>query len=349
MADSTGIENADARWNVLTGCSYKGKCRKRCWARSMARRVRAALGDKSGYPADDPFAPTFHADRLAAPLGWKKPQRVAVSFMGDMWSPEVSNEQIAAVFATMACCPQHEFMVLTKQLKRMERWFAWLDGGGHYGAYPRMDDSCRLISVPPPWGSIPEERPWPFPNVLVGTSVSTQEDADERLPWLMECPGRRWISVEPLLEQVDLRLKHLFHTQDFGESDPLAATLLHQGVEEGNTVVRCGIAQVVVGGESGPSARPMHPQWARSLRDQCKEAAVPFTFKQWGSWALKGSVAGPSTDFGVLGADGTWHPKTTGWNGRPEDGVEAYMVKVGKKRAGDVLDNARHHEPPRQT
>ena len=92
----------------------------------------------------------------------------------------------------------------------------------------------------------------------------------------------------------------------------------------------------------------MHPDWARSVRDQCQAAGVPFFFKQWGEWALKGSVDMQSSDFGVLAPDGTWYHQHTGWNGRPidPDTGEAFMVRIGKKAAGRMLDGRTWDEFP---
>jgi protein gp37 len=160
--------------------------------------------------------------------------------------------------------------------------------------------------------------PWPLPNVWLGTSVENQHAADERIPWLLKCPAAvRFLSMEPLLGPVDL-LEHIhthrcsacnwigFRTDitdedeneeavcpGCGTSDQLGPRmdfLWNPGVEAGEAERRCRqnrhspIDWIIAGGESGPGARPMHPDWARSVRDQCHAAGVPFFFKQWGSW-----------------------------------------------------------------
>lgn len=170
------------------------------------------------------------------------------------------------------------------------------------------------------------------PNVWLGTSVENQESYDERLRHLIETPAAvRYLSMEPLLGPVKL---------DFN---------------------RYPVDWVIVGGESGPNARPMHPEWARSIRDQCQEAGVPFFFKQWGAWDLVRRTATKdhsgyqthydprkSKRFGVLTPDGEWYEGATGWNGRSEDPDthEAYMHKVGKRTAGRLLDGREWSEFP---
>jgi protein gp37 len=158
----------------------------------------------------------------------------------------------------------------------------------------------------------------PLPNVWIGVSVEDQATADERIPLLLQTPAAiKFISCEPLLGPIDFRKVSGFN---------------RIGLDLRNW-------WVIVGGESGPGARPMHPDWVRSLRDQCVAASVPFHFKQWGEWAVKSEYVN-SKDFGVLAMDGEWFPSTTGWNGRPidPDTGEAYMIRVGKKAAGHLLD-----------
>jgi protein gp37 len=146
---------------------------------------------------------------------------------------------------------------------------------------------------------------WPLPNVWLGTTAENQEQADKRIPHLLQCPAaKRFVSVEPMLGQVELT-KIIYNNK----AHDCLATSSHR------------IDWVICGGESGPRARPMHPDWARSLRDQCKAASVPFFFKQWGAWK-------------------PWD----NWTGDP---AKWPAERVGKKKAGSLLDGAEHKEYPK--
>jgi protein gp37 len=185
--------------------------------------------------------------------------------------------------------------------------------------------------VPPGWLD-----KWPA-HVWLGVTAENQEQADKRIPLLLQVPAAvRFVSVEPMLGPVDLSLSL--------RKCPLFPHPSYQ--------CNARIDWLIVGGESGPNARPTHPLWAWSLRDECKAAGVPFFYKQNGEWVLssrkpQGGRVGPD-DFGVLTLDGRWLPGTTGWNGRDidPDTQEAYMVRVGRKAAGDLLDGVEYKQFP---
>jgi len=173
----------------------------------------------------------------------------------------------------------------------------------------------------------------PLPNVWIGTSVGNQDEADERVPELLAgFPGwNLWVSVEPMLSEV-----RLSRGCDYNWLDPVH-------VSNGSRPAKLSFC--VLGGESGPGARPMHPDWARTLRDECKQAGVPFWFKQWGEWLPDSETL-----------DMTWTVKD-GHPGAPVDfigkpvcnlspGLHAF--RVGKKVAGDYLDGKQHHELPQE-
>lgn len=218
-----------------------------------------AVGDTTGV--------RLHEDRLTVPLHWRKPRRVFVCSMADLFHESIPDEFIARVFAVMALAPQHTFQILTKRPGRMR---SLLGGWGiHNLVMDRFanDDDLYVRRALAAGGG----QAWPLPNVWIGVSVEDQKSADLRIPILLDTPAAvRWLSCEPLLGPVDIsRDEWLFSGK-------------------GNCV-----DWVVVGGESGPGARPMHPDWARSLRDQCAAADVPFLFKQWGEWAPDGFDIGP--------------------------------------------------------
>ena len=175
MSEKHGIPYVSKSWSPITGCSYTGNCASLCWARNFSKR----LAGRAGYPADDPFRPTFHADKLDAPLRWRKPQRVAVCFMGDLFDAGVLEEWQDEVFCAMSdiLCTRHTFLCLTKQ-------------------------PGRMLNFARTWETSA------FSNVWLGVSITNQADADERLPLLATIASagwNTWVSVEPLLGPVDLR------------------------------------------------------------------------------------------------------------------------------------------------
>ena len=205
---------------------------------------------------------------LDQPLRWKKPRHIFVCAHSDLFHEKVPDEWIDQVFGVMALCPQHVFQVLTKRPRRMRSYV--LDRC--------CDDSGDLLeSIANSVYGLSEASldeiddavlKWPLPNVWHGTSVEDQLTANQRIPLLLETPAAvRWISAEPLLEEVTV----------FSLDGPVD---VYKGMES-------PLHWVVCGGESGPRARPMHPDWARSMQDQCEAAGVPFFFKQWGGRTSK--------------------------------------------------------------
>lgn len=194
-------------------------------------------------------------DRLDQPLRWRKPRHIFVNALSDLFHKGVPDRFIAKVWAVMALAPQHTFQILTKRHGRMRA----LLNSEHFKDQVAVEMAGTL-------NLSPRDRldlHWPRRNVWLGVSVEDQERADLRIPALLDTPAAvRFLSCEPLLGPVDL-------------------TLLPWENEHGHA--EC-VDWVIVGGESGPGSRPMHPDWARSLRDQCTTASVPFLFKQWGDW-----------------------------------------------------------------
>lgn len=236
------------------------------------------------------------------PLGWRTPARIFVNSMSDLFHEGVLDEVIDRVLTTVALSPRHTYQVLTKRPRRMRDYFL---GDWAIRVYSAIDGN--------PAGAT--SAGWlaggqPLPNLWLGVSVEDQCRADERIPLLLDTPAAvRWVSAEPLLGAVDL-----IRTMDRAGYDPVWS------------IRQCGLDWVVVGGESGPGARPMHPQWARSLRDQCAAAGVPFLHKQNGEWASVSEVEGPGQHFSF------------------PDG--ATVRRVGKRAAGRSLDGVIHDAPP---
>jgi len=252
MGDKTGIAWTDATWNPVTGCSKVSQGCKHCYAERVFPRayhgqtvrtlqVEEVSNGVIGREGTRPRRFTdvrCHPERLDQPLRWRRPRRVFVNSMSDLFHPDVPDEFIADVWARMALSPQHTFQILTKRPERMRDL---LSGAEVY----------RLFECP-------------LPNVWLGVSVEDQATAIARRPVLLETPAAvRFVSAEPLLGPVNLMLGQA------GYPDPdFDADKLHW---------------VIVGGESGPKARPFDLAWARSIVHQCQAASVPVFVKQLGA------------------------------------------------------------------
>lgn len=266
---ATKIEWADAVWNPVTGCTKVSEGCAHCYAERMAKR----LAGRVGYPADQPFRVTLHPDRLVEPRRWKKSRRVFVCSMGDLFHEHVDQAYIDRVIVEMARAEHHTFLLLTKRPGRMADYFAQPEV-----LIPRLQmlydrrvsDAIGRAQNPTGKGCgvmyATIGPAIPLPNLWLGTSVENQAAADERIPHLLRCPAAvRFLSIEPMLGPMQLPFR----------------TVAGGDLPWGNDMSG-GIGWVIVGGESGPGARPMHPDWVRSVRDQCQAAGVTFFFKQWG-------------------------------------------------------------------
>ncbi len=254
---ATSIEWTQRSWNPMVGCSIVSPGCTNCYAMKQAARIQKMNptgGSGSNYVNHyDGTTKVVNGnvvwtgkiaiapDRIfLEPLRRKEPTTWFVNSMGDLFHEDVPNVAIDHVFAVMALCPQHTFQVLTKRAKRMQAYIAW-----------------------------------PLPNVWLGVSAEDQTRADERIPLLLQTPAAvRFVSCEPLLGPIDLT-----------EIEHAPAHCLHAlaGIKaetDGTASYGARLDWVIVGGESGPGARPMHPGWARTLRDQCAAADVPFFMKQ---------------------------------------------------------------------
>lgn len=329
MADRTGIEWTDATWNPVTGCTKVSEGCDHCYAETIAHRF---TGTKA-YP--NGFGVTLRPERLDQPLRWKRPRKVFVNSMSDLFHKDVPDDYIARVFAVMARAPQHTFQVLTKRPGRMRSLL---------NSPTFMQDVWRAFQRPNlgPLDEI-ERMPWPLPNVWLGTSVENQKWADVRIPLLMETPAAiRFLSCEPLLGHIKLTHLHSYcPTHDF---------------PGGFCVGRCRDRRlpdwVIVGGESGPGARPMDPRWARHLRDDCTNAGIAFHFKQWGEWGLQGDSTRKCfiwPDGSTQDARGLYSSPITGAlipTEIPTRPGWIHMVRCGKRTAGRELDGQTWDEYP---
>lgn len=328
----TKIEWADTVWNPVTGCTKVSEGCRNCYAERMSKR----LAGRCGYPADDPFKVTLHHERLYEPWKWKKPKRIFVNSMSDLFHPDIPFEFIRRLFAIMRRFNQNIFMILTKRPERMRKFINWYKND---------------------WLKVNEDE-WKrnYGHIWIGVSVENQAVADERIPLLLQTPAAvRFISAEPLLGAIDL-------TSLWGVCPECGSWEIYEPRGDMRYCDDCGadvpipkigIDWVITGGETGPGARPMHPDWVRSLRDQCQAAGVPFFFKSWGEfapddegesdnlpWVSEETDRSRDRVIDMRGDD------RTNWEGPDQVGPFALMRHVGKKKAGSSLDGRTWEEFP---
>lgn len=342
MGDRTSIEwtrgddgSPGATWNPLVGCSRVSPGCDHCYAITAVHRG-AAMGTRQhqgltvhpeGERLDWNGEITVVEHLMDQPIRWKRPRRIFVNSLSDLFHPAVDRDVIARIFAVMSLAPQHTFQVLTKRSQRMQDL---VDSGRFAG---RVDDFREELQ--PGCGDVP----WPLPNVWLGVSVESNRYAF-RARHLSTTPAAvRWVSAEPLL----------------GPLDELPLD---------------GIDWIVVGGESGPGARPMHPDWVRDLRDRCLSYWCPrchgsfslplgmtcddhrptrgpaFLFKQHGSWRWADSDADNREDSTEVNPDGSTFPLREG-HGPWAHPDSAVTNRMSKKDAGRELDGRTWDEYPR--
>jgi protein gp37 len=251
------IEWTGKTWNPVTGCMKVSPGCKHCYAERMAARLHLMQPAKYAHG----FWPTYHPGALLEPLHRGKPTTWFVCSMSDLFQVDVPDEFISRVFAVMALSWRHTYQVLTKRAERAADWLAAneLRVREEWGALESVISYARNHNQPIDGQPAPRLPPsardwpgWPPPNVWLGASCEDRAYGLPRLERLRNTPAAvRFVSAEPLLEGL-------------------------------GTVDLTGIDWLICGGESGPGARPMAPDWARSLRDQCQAQKVAFFFKQWG-------------------------------------------------------------------
>lgn len=319
MGDKSKIEWCDATWNVIGGCTKVSKGCEHCYALGMSWRMQNNPKAPDRYrgvveKVDGELRWTGQVnldhEALEQPLRWTKPRRIFVQSMGDLFHPDVPGTFIDQVMKTVLLAPQHTFMVLTKRARRMFDYF--------YGENP-LDYA-------------PE-----FPkNLWLGVTAENQARAEERLPWLLQTPAAvRFVSIEPMLGPVTLQGGNVPDNPDGPWPEgPLYDYAYLRGVT-GNRRVDL----VIVGGETGPEARPMHPDWVRSVRDQCREAGTSFFFKHWGAWLHDSQMSTGQRERARLGAAHE-NRRVHEW---PDGSVS---VRIGKKAAGRLLGGREWNETP---
>lgn len=271
MGDKTGISWTSATWNCIRGCRRVSAGCTNCYAETTAARFcdegqpyyQLAKRTASGPRWTGKIA--FIHKHLCDPIRWKKPRKIFVNSMSDLFFEDLTDEEIAAIFAVMAVAKQHQFQVLTKRSKRMREWFVW---AGRMTMPEILGCARRALKDHPDQLKTFDRADaalggytWPLPNVWLGVSVENQDAADERIPALLASPAAvRFLSCEPLLGPID-----------FGVQGPIMRWLRPDSL---------GVSWVIAGCESGPGMRPCDHRWLRSIREQCRAAGVSFFLKQ---------------------------------------------------------------------
>lgn len=300
-------------WNPIIGCSKVSPGCDNCYALTMAKRIagmeratgrinyRATLMPDQNNIQNEWSGHTFLVNEaFLKPASWKSPRIVFVNSMGDLFHEGHLYEWIDAVFSAMSDNDQHIYILLTKRPEKMLKFWQWKRE--QHGIDWRPKD-----------------------NVWIGVTAENQEQAEKRIPILLQIPAaKRFVSIEPMLGPISFRW--------FGLSKEWYRNKIDTDKEVGEYDVFKLLDWVICGGETGPKARPMHPDWVRSLRDQCKAANVPFFFKQWGTWRPAQTTQGKE-----IVPFGDYNPETKMWYNRKS-----------KFTTQDTLDGQQHHEWPNQ-
>jgi len=331
---TTKIQWADMVWNPVTGCSKVSDGCAHCYAERQALRLQHMGCDKY----KNGFKVTLHPEELNVRFPGKGKQ-IFVCSMADLFHEDVPFLFVDLVMARIAISQQHTFMILTKRPYRMQKYFNDLRPEGVTKSmisdifarpsryFPRSFDKLPLNCSWP--------LPWPLPNLWLLTTAENQDNADLRIPDLLKCPARvHGVSIEPMLGAVDLGE----YLPNLDENGYPVNQLSNRGKY---------INWVICGGESGPGARPIHPDWIRGVRNQCQDAGTPFFFKQWGEW-LTTYDRDDDPDARNLPHE---IPNKTRWlnlnGGHGFHGERVVFVhRVGKAATGDYIDGKQYHEFP---
>ncbi len=373
---------ATKSWPVIKGCSENLPCAARCWAKRECHRLASNPNAKiaefhrglteMGYGDANNLHPCWtgalrlNEAHLLDPLQWREPQRVAVAYHGDLFL--APDELIDRVFAVACLAHWHTLLTLTKRPAEMllyitcretrhriaaliddTSWLGYFDSGR-----PKYDNQPHIAHCVRGGDVVHQTQAWPPKNVWLGVSVEDQAVADARIPLLLQTPAAvRWASLEPMIGPVDLTTSKggtlwIGGQRGCGMKD-------RHGVHRHDERCRSGIDWVVLGGESGPGARPMHPDWARSIRDQCVAAGVPFYFKQWGEFRPIGCADPESEDCDADAIETADRERTVMVyrDGRTESGDDPpsepgayFMEPVGKRATGRLLDGREWSQMP---
>lgn len=332
--NKSAIEWTETTWSPVTGCDPISAGCKNCYAKREVE-ARWSKNPKSIWferPFNDVQCHPQYLAGPSSPLCWRKPRRIFVCPRADLFHDDVPDLFIADVFGVMAATPWHTYQVLTKRPERMRR----LLGGGNVLNFVTAVAECAAM-----YSEVDVE--WPLKNVHLGVSIEDQPSADQRIGELLQTPAAvRWVSAEPMLGAIDIH-------QWLGDKKlrgliagfPKASFPLPEHLTPPPAIDWC-----VGGFESGANARPGHPAWARSLRDQCRDAGVPFLWKQNGEWVEYecGTDTFSGNEITLANTGEVWPRSVNCYGGRVEGRV--HMRRVGKKAAGRLLDGVLHDAYP---
>jgi protein gp37 len=373
------IEWTEETWNPVVGCSIVSPGCTNCYAMKMAARLEA-MGSAPHYAgttmktkAGAVWTGTVTGapdSVLYAPLKRRKPTIYFVNSMGDLFHEAVTDEMIDRVFAVMALSRQHTFQILTKRAARMRQYMAGRSAKlarhmteAFISLAPAVPTKGRALRTP--WPVVQDRAAdlfadpdrvvmsqWPLPNVWLGVSAEDQARWAERVPELLWTPAaKRFVSVEPMVGEIDPSVIDV--QGGHFTVDPLRWDTDCEDDDGEDVPDVPPLDWIIVGGESGKSARPMHPDWARILRDACAEAGVAFFFKQWGEWA-PGEANSLRKTLAVDGAhwfDDRWDfvRITAAEGAEMHCDDEPDVWKVGKRHSGRLLDGVEHNAMPEVT
>lgn len=319
MAENTAIEWADHTFNPWFGCTKVSPACDHCYAESWAKR--------SGMVEWGGERKRTREANWRQPMKWNKQAqaegrrfRVFCASLADVFDNQVPADWRLDLFELIRATPHLDWLLLTKRI-------------GNAGQMVTDTISNMDIGHAVPWAA----AAWPWPNVWLGATICDQAEADRDIPKLLAVPARvRFLSIEPMLGPISLRwLPAWRENAAYIAESPSRNTDHFDGLRR--------LDWVICGGESGPRARPMHPDWARSLRDQCAEAGVPFLFKQWGEWIGADQDECPTGPPASRWQWGDGVPFKYGDN----NGRLPLLCRAGKKAAGRLLDGMEHNGFPR--
>lgn len=354
---STNIQWAEETWNPTVGCSKVSSGCEHCYAIRMANRLQSNPKTKDLYKGTVTKTKggklnwtgkiNLNYEALQIPSKWKKPRRIFVGSMSDIFHPKVSFSDRLSIWIEMMLNNHHNYLVLTKRPEIAKSFLERL-----YGINSKRESFFQ---------------PNRFNHVWIGTSVENQEQADKRIPELLQIPAAvRFLSCEPLLGEINLRRISLNGDIQTSINVLNGRSRFSKDIPDYPHV----IDWVIAGGESGPGARPLHPDWLRSLRDQCLRYQTPFFFKQWGDYVPFQDTYPPYveacssgelhdrhtisfTENGDPSIGGKWAghrfmsiDDTMSYHMNEPDRLDVNYLKVGKHKAGRLLDGKEHNEYP---
>ena len=329
-------------WNFVTGCNKVDRGCKHCYAEIMHRRLQFMYPKK--YDHDFLTGAHVHEELLQLPFSWKKPCTVFVNSMSDLFHENVPFDTILHAWAIMLATQQHTYIIATKRVERAREYFDWLAKESEpmqkkyamYREYICPEERVKLLMRERFGIDVIRSAVYPSKNIWLLASVNDQASANLRIPVLITLPVKvKGISAEPLTGPIDIEAIVAPRAENHSANGKsLGLKKIHH------------LAWIIAGGESGGKASALSPWWLRNLRDQAKDAEVPFFFKQWGEYIPNSQYEGPELKANrykwVNSATGKMTPAIGHWNETEMLQHQDQVIRMGKKAAGRVLDGKTH-------